>query len=230
MRNLNVFIITTLLAGLAANFASADLVAQPSESSGGSNNPFGPVIVAPLKGPFDPALGPWKWNADVGGGSAIVSGSQGNLRGGYNFQLGGGYNFNSQTGLTLEYLDSGLGVTNQAMNANGAIDGWAHVWALTLNPVWRYKIGGIVGGYIIGGGGYYARELHFTEPFQETSPGLFQRTNIDRTDNTGGVDLGAGFTFNVGYGTKIFIEARYHYLFTPGYATQLIPITLGLRW
>jgi hypothetical protein len=127
-------------------------------------------------------------------------------------------------------MNTSLDVTNQALAANGALDGWAHIWALTVNPVWRYKIGGIVGGYIIGGGGFYERELHYTQPWEEVSPGLYARENVDRTDNTGGLNLGAGFTFNVGYGTKLFIEARYHYLFTPGYGTQIIPITLGLRW
>lgn len=104
---------------------------------------------------------------------------------------------------------------------------------MTLNPIWRFRIGGPVGGYIIGGGGYYQRQERFIIPGQAFIPffGLVEADQeIHQNDDAGGVNIGAGLTCNLGWGTKFFVEARYHHIFTPGADTQIIPITFGLRW
>jgi len=183
------------------------------------------------------ALGPWPWNFNFGGGPAPVLGSaRDNLESGYNFNVGGGYNFTPRTGFVLEFMESGLGVTDKALQENNqATDGDASIWSFTLNPVWRFRISGPVGAYLIGGGGFYEREERFREP--ETvfalhggrffAPGF---VDVHQIDDTGGVNVGAGLTWNVGWGTKFYVEARYHYIFTTGAPTQMIPITFGFRW
>jgi hypothetical protein len=195
---------------------------------------YRPVYRAPAwASPSAAALGPWPWNFDFGGGPTIVSGSDGQMKGGSNFIVGGGYNFSPRVGFVLEFANNWLGVTNQALTQNGAFDGDANVWSFTVNPIYRFRLGGPFGAYVIGGGGYYQRELRFFEeqtiidPFFGPIPATVEVRN---TDDTGGVNVGAGLTWNWGWGTKFFVEARYHYVFTSGNATQIIPITFGFRW
>jgi hypothetical protein len=195
---------------------------------------YGPIESRPVyTGPYDPAIAPWKFNFDFGGGPTAVSGSQGHLRSGDNFVVGGGYNFNKNLGVVLEFMQSDLRLTRDALNQNGADDGSVWLWSMTLNPIWRYKISGIVGGYIIGGGGFYERDQRFVQnqfAFDRFGNLYGFRVQDRQTDDTGGLNIGAGFTFNCGWGTKFFVEARYHYLFTSGYPTEIIPVTFGFRW
>jgi hypothetical protein len=197
--------------------------------------PPAPVYRAPpYASPTAAALGPWKWNFNIGGGpTPVVGGTRNQLTNGWNFIFGGGYNFTPRLGFVLEFMDTGLGVTNTTLQQNQANDGDAEVWSITLNPIWRYRIAGPVGGYIIGGGGFYQRETRFfqTALFQDSFGNVFQGNVTNRDfDNTGGVNIGTGLTCNIGWGTKFFVEVRYHYVFTSGYATQILPVTIGLRW
>jgi hypothetical protein len=62
------------------------------------------------------------------------------------------------------------------------------------------------------------------------------------SSNQGGVNFGVGYTHRLGgsYGdsrAKLFAEARYLFLETPGLnetnglgTTELIPVTFGIRW
>ena len=183
------------------------------------------------------ALGPWAWNFNFGGGPSPVLGSSHDaLNNGYNFTVGGGYNFSPRLGFVLEFMNSAFGLTNNTLVANGAVDGDAFLRSVTLNPIWRFRIAGPIGGYLIGGGGFYEREERFTKPFDNfisTPHGGYYDSGYDydhQFDDTGGVNVGVGFTWNVGWGTKFYVETRYHYVFTSGKPTQLIPVTFGFRW
>lgn len=211
------------------------LCAGPSRAQGYPYYPlYRPVDTLP---PTGAALGPWPWAFNFGGGpTPVVGGSRDQFSNGYNFNVGGGYNFSPRLGLDLEFLDAGLGLTDSALRNKGAADGDAHVWSVTLNPIWRFRIGGPVGGYLIGGGGYYERDTRFAEPAQVfvpthrggfLAPGL---EDVNQHDGAGGVNVGMGVTCNLGWGTKLYVEARYHYLYTAGGSMQMIPVTIGFRW
>jgi hypothetical protein len=180
------------------------------------------------------ALGPWAWNFNFGGGPTAVAGNTDNtLENGYNFTVGTGYNFSPRTGFVFEFMNSGFDLTDQTLRSHNAVDGDASVWAVTLNPIWRFRIAGPVGGYIIGGGGFYQREERFREPGTVFFHNGFSEQGLEDVhefDNTGGVNAGVGLTWNVGWGTKFYVEARYHYVFTAGTPTQLVPVTFGFRW
>lgn len=252
---LTAFGTAVVLAGLASSGASAQdpyYYGTYNQSGPGSSNPpppapqaviyqpapvYRPVYQAPPWAlPSSAALGPWPWNFEFGGGPVVAAGSNSPLNGGANFQIGGGYNFSPREGFVLEFMDSGLGVTDTALQANGATNAHADVWGITLNPIWRFRISGPVGGYLIGGGGYYQRDIWYDQPatvFVPTFNGGFNATGTQRVyqdDGTGGVNVGAGLTWNVGWGAKFFVEARYHYILTSGSTTQIIPITIGFRW
>jgi hypothetical protein len=66
--------------------------------------------------------------------------------------------------------------------------------------------------YLIGGGGIYG--------YKSDVSGA--KTNTDFGLNGG---IGASFPLS---GFTTFIEARYHHIFTPGTATQFIPVTFGI--
>jgi opacity protein-like surface antigen len=192
---------------------------------------YRPVDTLPATGA---ALGPWAWNFNFGGGpTPVVGAAKSQLTDGYNFNVGFGYNFSPRIGLDLEFLDAGLGVTQAAMDQNNAVDGDAHIWSVTLNPIYRFRLGGPFGAYIIGGGGYYELDERFTEqvqffdPFFATVDGL---EDIYQHKSAGGLNAGAGLTWNLGWGTKLYLEARYHYIFTSGGNTQIVPVTIGFRW
>jgi hypothetical protein len=188
--------------------------------------------------PHAAALGPWPWNFDIGfGPMPVLGGASRQLTSGSNFVIGGGYNFTPRAGFVVEYMNAGLGVTNANLQSNGAISGDAVVSGVTLNPIWRFRLDGPVGAYVIGGGGYYDRDVRFNQPVTftflnhlgnpETGTGT---ESVHQNNGAGGVNVGAGLTWNIFRGTKLFLEVRYHYLFTSGYATQFLPITFGLRW
>jgi len=194
---------------------------------------FRPVDYLP---PTGAALGPWRWNFNIGGGPTSVTGSNSPLTGGWNFVVGTGYNFTPRLGLDLEFMNAGLGVTDAAIAQQQAYDANANIWSVTLNPIWRFRIGGPFGGYLIGGGGFYERDVRYSESTQVFVPtfhgGFFApgSEDVHQTDDTGGLNAGVGLTWNLGWGTKLFVEARYHYLFTSGNGTQIIPVTIGFRW
>jgi hypothetical protein len=197
-----------------------------------------PAYGTPYWGPQGAALGPWKWSFVFGGGpTTIVGPSRNRLTGGWNFNVGGGYNFTPRIGLLFEFNQSGLGLTDADVQRHQADDGDASVWGITANPVWRFRVSGVVGAYVTAGGGFYQRELRYLTAGQVFVPtfgggGFFTPATFEdrELDNTGGVNAGGGFTFNVGGGTKFFVEARYHYVFTGGSGTQLVPVTFGFRW
>jgi hypothetical protein len=187
--------------------------------------------------PSAAALGPWRFNADIGGGpTTVVGSSRDQLNGGANFTLGAGYNFTPRTGFVFDFMNTSLGVTNSTLQQNQAISGDASIRSVTLNPIWRFRISGPVGGYLIGGGGFYEREISLDEPTQVFVPtyhgGFYESgvVTVRQYDDTGGLNVGAGLTCNLGWGTKFFVEARYHYIFTSGTPTQIIPVTFGVRW
>src|SRR3954462_2415442 len=75
--------------------------------------------------------------------------------------------------------------------------------------------------YLIGGGGVYN--------YKATGA----TTVGDVTSTTGsttkfGLNAGAGFDFKAG-GAGLFVEGRFHDVFTPGDDLKFIPITLGIR-
>jgi hypothetical protein len=72
--------------------------------------------------------------------------------------------------------------------------------------------------YLIGGGGVY----NLDAKGDDVPSGIESTTKF-------GVNAGAGFNFSAG-SAGLFIEGRFHSVFTEGPNTQFIPITLGVRF
>jgi hypothetical protein len=73
--------------------------------------------------------------------------------------------------------------------------------------------------YLLGGAGVYNSKVTGSDDPDDVLPG--GETNF-------GINAGAGFDFKAG-GAGLFIEGRFHSVFTEGSNTQFIPISLGIR-
>jgi hypothetical protein len=186
-----------------------------------------------------------RWNFNVGAGvTPLVGDISGRLNTGWNVTVGGGYNFAPTFGVDVEYMYNGLGISNRVLNALDVPNGDAHVHSVTLNPIWRFRTGERVGGYVIVGGGYYRRTVEFTQPtaavvdifdpwWGYVGPAIVPVNQVlgSVTSNAGGANAGLGMTIGLGHsGMKFYGEIRYHYAATHRSRTQMLPITFGVRW
>jgi opacity protein-like surface antigen len=94
----------------------------------------------------------------------------------------------------------------------------------TANAVFKFKTSETspVRPYLIGGGGVYN--------FKTT--GSSDVGNVLDTDNSTtkfGINAGAGFDFKAG-SAGLFVEGRFHNIFTSGKDLKFIPITVGIRF
>ncbi len=171
-----------------------------------------------------------------------VDESKGRLDTGWHVTVGGGYYFNGTVGLTGEYSYHSLDVNNDSLVLLNVPSGDANLISLTGNLSGRFGTRSPVGGYIIGGGGAYRRHIEFDQPSAgATITDKWFGDNIPTTVAPGtvlgsfttwaaGVNFGAGITFGLGGETRLFVEWRYHHVFTPVRKTQYMPITVGVRW
>jgi hypothetical protein len=92
----------------------------------------------------------------------------------------------------------------------------------TGNIVFKFKTseGSTFRPYLIGGGGVYNFKTTGS-----SDPGDIIQGGTTKF----GINAGVGFDFKAG-GLGLFIESRYHDIFTSGEDTKFIPVTLGIRF
>jgi hypothetical protein len=128
----------------------------------------------------------------------------------------------------VDFLAAGLGINHAALVRQGAQHGSQKYWAVTLDPIVHINERGPADFYLTGGAGIYGQLTKYRVP-----AGSASQYDLIRTENfyRPGVNGGAGFAFNLGeQRLKVFLEARYHHLFTPGAGASLIPVTIGVRF
>lgn len=96
--------------------------------------------------------------------TAITGDSAGELSRGGNFQVNGGYFFSQHFGITGNYMFSGLGIRQAALDSLNETDGSASVHALTVDPKLQLPLWRGLSAYALAGGGYVRRTLHFHAP------------------------------------------------------------------
>jgi Outer membrane protein beta-barrel domain len=167
---------------------------------------------------------------------------------------GAGYNFNQRNAIVGEFLWNrdwtypGALQALEAVSQTGSMRGNTDLFALTAG--YRYEIRGrLLGGYLIGGGGWYFRNTWLSEHVTST-PGIpcapawlwwgFTCTSGTVTpgqtrggfnSNAFGANIGGGFTVRVGGApNRLYSEVRYHYAPTKNINTQFIAVTVGIRY
>jgi hypothetical protein len=179
------------------------------------------------------------WEAG-GGFTQPLAGASNTVNTAYRIQIGAGYNFDPRFGVLAEYAFNRFGLQDQIINQAGTDDGNVHLWSTTLEPIFRYKTGGKLGGYVIGGGGFYRSLTSFTNPtigvvcspFYGCYPVPENYVVSHFSSNQGGANLGLGFTFKTSASGRLalYTEGRYEWINTPGHYSEFVPVTLGLRW
>jgi len=175
-----------------------------------------------------------------------------NLPGPFYFQLGGGASMPQQT--LDDFFDTGFNVTGsvgwQPVNSalgfrlDGTYDKWAgedidiggsevrlsdaSVFSALANATLNLPFGNRANGsgfYLLGGGG-----VHFFNDFADMQANGEPIGEADEDTSTDfGLQGGAGLRFGWGR-AALFVESRYHHIFTEGERTNFVPITLGLTF
>lgn len=197
---------------------------------------------------------------EAGGGfNAPTNDSVPYISWGGNFTVGAGYRFTPRLSLMAEYqfIDDKLpGWLAAETGANGAN---AHIWSLTLDPVFDLFPRRTNDFYVTGGGGFYRKMTNFTDPawvdfcdfyYGYCGVGVTNVVVGHFSSNQGGWNIGAGYARRIAKDydngrMKLFAEARYLDVLSPAVNgitpnglsatsvaadTKLIPVTLGVRW
>jgi hypothetical protein len=150
-------------------------------------------------------------------------------------RLDAGWNFAGGAGIQREYIGvmvdalvTGFGINHATLVRQGAQQGTQKYWALSLDPIVHINDRGPADFYLTGGLGVYGQYTKYRIPAGPASRfDLIQTESVYRP----GVNGGAGFAFDLGDPRiKLFVEARYHYIFTAGRGASFIPITVGVRF
>jgi len=167
---------------------------------------------------------------------------------------GGGYNFNIHHAVIVEFMWNRLYATDRALQPlrqalqSPDLSGKSNLYVLTGNYRYEWR-GRVFGTYLIGGAGLYYRT---TNPSRLIVPGNnipcapawmwwgFTCSSGTVTPNQSlgsvgsnafGGNGGVGFTVRVGEDPwRMYVESRYHYAPNKNVSTQLVTITVGIRY
>jgi Outer membrane protein beta-barrel domain len=168
--------------------------------------------------------------------------------------VGGGYNFTRRHAVVGEFMWNHLFVPDGAVAPiraavqNPDINGSGKLYMLTGN--YRFELRGkTLGTYFIAGGGVYHRSVSLSqtvttgtsvtcEPtwewwgFSCSSGAVTANQTLRGSSSTApGVNGGFGFTVRVGEAPyRVYVESRYHYSPMRFINTQLVTVTLGIRY
>lgn len=153
---------------------------------------------------------------------------------GSNFTIGGGVHLSGHSTVLAEYQFIGDKLPGGLIAQAGTKGGHAHIWSFTLNPIIDLFPRRHNSLYLTGGGGFYRKVTSFTEP------GQYQNYVVGHfSSNQPGGSVGFGITHRMRWATnsRVFFEARYLFINTPPITvtnglgtTELVPVTVGVRW
>ena len=211
-----------------------------------------PVMVAPVEPDIGvvPRIG---WNF---GGSLLVplGPTSGRMNVGGGFAAGLSYNPSAHLGLQFEYGANWASLSSGKL-ANAGVGGNSSVQYFNIDLLIRpTNPSHVFGLYLIGGGGLYYRYANVTRVTGTTvapycDPWLYYCSAVpvstqsiigSRSTWDWGLDAGAGVTFAIAPPLKLYLEARYHYVWGPSFTDsngakrhadgQFLPIILGVRF
>ena len=161
--------------------------------------------------------------------------------------VGGGLNLSHMIGTNAEFMWHDLPPKDSIIALTGAPDGSARQYSVTGNLILKTPPGRL-GGYAIGGIGWYHRSWELTAPTLSLGTvclpsyvwwgvvcgnGLVQSTAILQSGSSDsfGWNGGAGLTFRIRESAaKIYTEVRYHQASHNRVTTKILPLTFGIRW
>lgn len=192
----------TLVHGFAAAAALA-LVAAPASAQSGVTFGVGGGLSIPLADFADEDAG----GAETGYHGAAHVGFQGGANLPVGFRIDGMY---QRYSLSADALGSDdFDVNYQLLSGSANV-----VYAFATSEQTRFRP------YLIGGGGIYNLDVKGDDA---------DDLGFEGDATKFGINAGAGFNFAFG-NVGLFLEGRFHNVFTEGENTSFVPITLGLRF
>lgn len=189
---------------------------------------------------------------DVGGGFNAPIGNDAKsdeggpfITWGGNLTAGAGVRFSRYFSLLgqFQFIDNKLPGKFIAEAGAGATNGNTHIISITADPVIDLFPRSANSIYLTGGGGYYHKSTNFSVQVCCDFYGYPVAINTNSfSSNQPGGSFGLGYTRRLGgayndSGMKLFAETRYLYINTPRVGevnglgrTELIPVTVGVRW
>lgn len=230
----------TLLALTAPQGARAQSTpSSVDDSTGGSREDAGPVRH-------------YLFNVGIGL-STPISNAGDRFKMGGGFEVGVGFQFLRWLGVTASYLYTEYDVQGDVLAAT-RLDGSHSMHYGALNAVVDVLPRSRFGLYFIGGPGLYYRNVEIsqlagTDTVSFCDPWLLICTTNEvpvsnvigtRSSTDLGLAAGLGITFDIFDDLRLYLEARYHYIFGPEFTAQdgtlrkadgqYIPIMFGLRY
>jgi opacity protein-like surface antigen len=181
--------------------------------------------------------------AKVGAGFSFPLATTGNhTKTGFNFVASGGPRFNRLSlslDFSLHYLELKNSFDSPVTGADLSLGSTMRMWSLTMNPSYEFIKKERFTSYATGGYGLYNRRLLLAttglipavacDQFWQVCIGSVPQTvSGNLSPYKGGYNVGGGVAF--GATNKFFAEVRYHRMFTTRAATEIIPLTFGIRW
>jgi opacity protein-like surface antigen len=189
-----------------------------------------------------------RFDFDIGGGIGFPTSTISNyVNSGGNFVVGGGARLHSDLGFNGEFSWQDLPPKASVIAATGAPGGSARQYSVTGNLLLHTPESHKLGGYGIGGIGWYHRSWELTAPTLAIGTtclpsytfwgvvctnGLVSATQVLRSGSGDafGWNVGGGVTYRLAGHLKVYAEARIHFAYYSGINTRVIPLTFGLRW
>jgi hypothetical protein len=173
---------------------------------------------------------------------------------GWGITTGAGYNFTRRHAFVGEFMWNHLYASDGALAPfraalqNPSLSGSGNLFALTGN--YRFELRGkTLGMYFIGGGGLYYRTAYLSQKVTSgttttcaptwlwwgytcTSGTVTSNQTIGSSSSSAlGGNGGVGFTARLGEAPyRVYVESRYHYAPSKRVNTQLIGISVGIRY
>lgn len=200
------------------------------------------VFVAPL-------MKAQTYNFNIGSGPGFPLGSTNKFANiSYNFVTGGGVNVSPHLKMDAEFMFHGIPVKKNIVDQLGLSDVKGRLYALSGNLLVGGPIGHGKNVYGIVGVGWYRRTLEAKQtvlhagtlcsPYwswwgEECVNGIFAHdvTVGSRTSSAPGFNVGGGLTYQLGDSpAHVYVEVRYHRASTHNVRTEVLPLTIGLRF
>jgi opacity protein-like surface antigen len=184
-----------------------------------------------------------KWLFNIGGGVGFPQGDLSSfVNNGGHFVVGGGYNITRHFAVDTEFMWHDLPINSATKDRLQTPGASARQYAWTVNPIVHFPLGSKLGAYVIGGGGWYHRSGETTTPgvgvicdpywswWFGCTIGSVNIVTGSRSDNAFGGNIGGGLTYQLGGRAKFYTEVRYHHASYDKVATDILPLTFGIRW
>ena len=189
------------------------------------------------------------YNFTIGSGPGFPLGSTNKFANiSYNFVTGGGVNVSPHIKMDAEFMFHGIPVQKNIVDQLGLSDVKGRLYALSGNLLVGGPIGHGKNVYGIVGVGWYRRTLEAKQtvlqagtlcsPYwswwgEECVNGIFAHdvTVGSRTSSAPGFNVGGGLTYQLGDSpAHVYVEVRYHHASTHNVRTDVLPLTIGLRF